>query len=267
MARGRQREMPMTAYDRMARDFDRRRPLPRGVPEAIRSAVLAELPTRPGLLDIGCGAGRIGWPFVAAGDAYTGVDLSFGMLRAFAARDLPCVPSLAEADGARLPFPDGTFDGVLLVQVLSATPGWRALLDGVRRVLTPRGMLFVGQSEAPDDGLDARMKQRMAEILATMGEHPYQRRSRDDAFGWLARHTARTTKIVARWPTDRTPGGFIERHSAGVRFSALDQSVRTAAIAQIADWARATFGSLDASLAEVHTFHLHSHRFHEKVTS
>ena len=256
----------MTAYDRMARDFDRRRPLPSGVPDAIRAAVLADLPARPELLDIGCGAGRIGWPFAAAGDAYTAVDLSLGMLRAFAVRDLPRAPCLAQADGVNLPFPGATFDGVLLVQVLSGVTGWRALLDEVLRVLTPLGVLFVGQSKAPDDGIDARMKQRMAEILAAMGEHPYQRHSKDDAFDWLARHAARTTGIVAQWRMDRTPRAFIERHGAGARFSALGEPARTAAMAQIADWARATFGSLDAPFAEIQTFELHVHRFHRKAT-
>jgi ubiquinone/menaquinone biosynthesis C-methylase UbiE len=256
----------MTAYDRMAGEFDRRRPLPRAVPEMIRDAVLAELPARPALLDIGCGTGRIGWPFAAAGDAYTGVDLSPGMLHAFTNRDLPRPPRLALADGARLPFPDAAFDGVLLVQVLSAAHGWRALLDEVRRVLAPGGALFVGQSKAPDDGLDARMKQRMAEILAVMGEHPYERKPKEDAFGWLARHTARVTRIVAQWPMRRTPRAFIERHCTGSRFSALPEPVRTAATAQIGEWARTTIGSLDALSAEVQTFELLIHRFHEKAT-
>ena len=42
--------------------------------------------TRPRLLDLGAGTGRIGWPFVAAGDDYVGVDLSLGMLREFVRR-------------------------------------------------------------------------------------------------------------------------------------------------------------------------------------
>ena len=41
---------------------------------------------RARLLDLGAGTGRIGRPFVAAGDDYVGVDLSLGMLREFARR-------------------------------------------------------------------------------------------------------------------------------------------------------------------------------------
>src|SRR5579864_5842737 len=98
----------MSVYDDMAPDFDRRRALPDGVPEAIRDAVLrAGLPPRPRLLDLGAGTGRIGWPFVRAGDDYTGADLSFGMLRAFADRDPGA--RLIRADGAVLPFRDASF--------------------------------------------------------------------------------------------------------------------------------------------------------------
>src|SRR5215472_15152024 len=80
------------AYDAAAPSFDRHRALPDGVAEAIRTAVMAAVGgvPRPGLLDIGAGAGRIGHTFVAAGDNYVGVDLSFGMLRAFLHRATCC---------------------------------------------------------------------------------------------------------------------------------------------------------------------------------
>jgi hypothetical protein len=59
----------VTIYDRLASSFDRQRPLPEDVPNAIRRAVLGvDLPPRPRLLDLGAGSGRIGRPFVEAGD-------------------------------------------------------------------------------------------------------------------------------------------------------------------------------------------------------
>jgi predicted TPR repeat methyltransferase len=55
------------------------------LPRAVRAAVLAALATpAPRLLELGAGTGRFGRPFVAAGDAYVGIDLSFGMLQEFA---------------------------------------------------------------------------------------------------------------------------------------------------------------------------------------
>jgi len=75
-------ETSVSAYDALAPRFDRDRVVPDGVPQAIRLAVLAAAPVaRPMILDLGAGTGRIGWPFVAAGDDYVGADLSFGMLR------------------------------------------------------------------------------------------------------------------------------------------------------------------------------------------
>ena len=256
----------MTVYDRLAPGFDRQRPLPEGVPGAIRSAVLAELAANPRLVDVGCGAGRIGWPFVAAGDAYTAVDLSLGMLRRFASRELPNPPRLAQADATRLPFPDAVFDGVLLVQVLSGANHWRDLLQEVRRILHPGGALFVGQSMAPDDGIDVRMKQRLAEILDEMNEHPYQRKSKDDAFGWLERRANLTIRHVAQWPMSRIPRQFTERHGTGARFSALPRDVQAAAMARLTEWAQVTFGTLDAPMAEVQCFELRIYRFHPEAT-
>jgi ubiquinone/menaquinone biosynthesis C-methylase UbiE len=110
----------MSVYDSRASDFNRRRELPPGVPDAIRAAVLkACVEGSPRLLDVGAGAGRIGIPFVSAGDHYTGCDLSFGMLRVFASQ---APARLVQADGALLPFRDKAFDAVVLVQVLSSVP-------------------------------------------------------------------------------------------------------------------------------------------------
>src|SRR5262245_15056469 len=104
-----------SAYDDAAPTFDCYRALPIGVPEAIRAAILNSISasSRPHLLDLGAGSGRIGWPFVVAGDDYVGVDLSSGMLREFAQRAATrggVSPRLVQADGQLLPFRDATFD-------------------------------------------------------------------------------------------------------------------------------------------------------------
>ena len=97
------------------------------------SAILGSIgAARPRVLDLGAGTGRIGWPFVAAGDDYVGVDLSFGMLREFARRSRESMPAprLVQADGERLPFRDATFDAVLLIQVFGAARVGARLVDG-----------------------------------------------------------------------------------------------------------------------------------------
>ena len=125
------------AFDSVAPTFERHRALPDGAPEAIRAAVLGAVDaSSPRLLDLGAGTGRIGIPFVAAGDDYVGVDLSFGMLGAFAQRGGGGrAPRLVQADGEHLPFRDATFDAVMLIQVFGGMRGWRRLLVEARRVL------------------------------------------------------------------------------------------------------------------------------------
>jgi ubiquinone/menaquinone biosynthesis C-methylase UbiE len=255
----------MSVYDAMAPDFDRRRALPDGVPETIRHTVLGSgLPPRPRLLDLGAGTGRIGWPFVRAGDDYTGADLSFGMLRTFTDRHRGV--RLTQADGAMLPFRDATFDAVMLIQVLSGVSGWRRFLADAVRVLRPAGALIMGRVVAPDDGVDAQMKIRLAAILHSMDIHPYRDTPRDDALSWLVRQMPDPTILTAAdWVAERTPRGFIERHGSGARFSMLADTVRRDAMRRLGVWAADRFGSLDTVRAERHRFELIIHR-HQQGT-
>ena len=255
----------MSVYDTMAPDFDRRRALPDGVPETIRATILGAMGTdRPAILDLGAGAGRIGRCFVRAGDDYFGADLSFGMLRTFANR--VAVACLVQADGACLPFADATFDAVLLVQVLSGAHGWRPLLTDSMRVLRLGGALIAGRVVAPDDGIDVRMKARLAVILDGMDVHPYRDKPRDDALSWLVRTMPdRVVSTVAAWTAERTPAAFLERHGSGARFSVLDPTVKQEAMRQLAEWAVGQFGSLDARFAEHYGFQLTIHRSQQGI--
>jgi SAM-dependent methyltransferase len=253
----------MNVYDLMASGFDRRRPLPDGVPETIRTAVLGSVTAdRPAILDLGAGAGRIGRCFVRAGDDYIGADLSFGMLLAFAGS--VAAPRLVRADGARLPFANAAFDAVLLVQVLSGAHGWRHLLTDAMRVLRPGGVLIAGRVVAPDDGIDARMKAHLATILDGMDVHPYRDKPRDDALSWLVRTMPdRHVLTAATWTAERTPAAFLERHGGGARFRVLDEGVKRDAMRQLAGWAGEQFGSLDAVFTEAFRFELIIHRLQQ----
>ena len=249
-------------FDAGAARFDRHRSLPEGVLQAIRAAVLAAtgVPS-PRLLDLGAGTGRTGRAFVKAGDNYVGVDLSLGMMREFAQR-VAQPPPLAQADGERLPFADKTFDAVLMVQVFGGMRGWRRVLAETRRVLRPPGALVLGRTIAPSDGLDARMKARLSRILVDLGAEAQTHNAREDAQGWLGRAARRrSSAVAATWEAPRTARGFLDRHRDGARFSALPKPLKDQSLHRLADWAAATFGSLDAAVREQHAFELQFYEF------
>jgi ubiquinone/menaquinone biosynthesis C-methylase UbiE len=255
------------AFDASVRSFDRHRALPDGVPEVIRASVLGAIggASRPRVLDLGAGTGRIGRAFVTARDDYVGVDLSFPMLRAFvekrAVPDAPA-PRLVQADGRRLPFDDATFDAVLLMQVFGGMGDWRQVLGDVRRVLRPDGAIMIGRTMTPDDGVDSQMRRSLAELLDAMKVKPDLVNVREDAQRWLA-EAARSHRCVvaATWKTDRSPRGFLDRHATGARFLRLPQPTRRDSLAQLADWAVLKFGSLDTVCTEEHAFALDIYRF------
>jgi len=246
----------VNAYDSLAPVFNRRRKLPDGVPVRVRDVVRGAVAAAdPSILDLGAGAGRFAGPFLAAADRYVAVDLSQGMLREL--RSGFAGARLIRADAARLPFADGSFDIVLLMQVLSHLHNWRRALIDVLRSVTPGGVLAVGRVVAPENGVDHAMKTRLADILATMDCFPYRDRPRDDALAWLGRRLPNhTMHVAASWRACRAPGAFLERHVGGVRFSALPAHIRADAVRQLTDWALTEYGALDHAEPEEHRFEL-----------
>ena len=256
-----------SVYDSVAPSFDLHRPLPEHVPSAIRTAVLdaVEAASRPRLLDIGGGTGRVGRAFVAANDDYVAVDLSLGMLDEFArwCDRAGYRPALAQADGRRLPFRDDAFDAVLLIQVVGAAEGWHALAKEARRVLRPAGgALVIGRAVAPESGVDAQMKHRLATVLQDLGVPSHQTKSRAVLQRLLETEALASTKtLAATWVAEHSPSMFLSRQKTGARFSRLPPAVQATALGNLSEWAVARFGSLDSAFSEQHAFELHMYKF------
>lgn len=258
-------------YDTIADRFEQQRALPDGAAQAVRAAVLTAIGPleRPRLLDLGAGSGRFGWPFVTAGDDYIGVDLSAGMLRVFAARNIGGKRSLlVQADGGALPFADGCFDAVLLIAVFGDLPDWRPLIDEARRVLRAGGWLITGGTFAPDDGIDERMKQRLDTLLDERLPQLQRRQRgngrRQDAVAHLTAAAADTALVTAAsWSVGRCARAFLNRHAGGARFSRLPLAAREDALRALADWAQTEFGTLDAVFPETHRFEIRLFTFAE----
>jgi SAM-dependent methyltransferase len=95
------------------------------------------------ILDVGCGSGPLFAALRARGAFVTGIDKSAGMLE-LARRRLGGDADLQVADlGGLLPFPDATFDDVIVSLVLHYLEDWGPALAELRRVLKPRGRVLV----------------------------------------------------------------------------------------------------------------------------
>ena len=207
--------------------------------------------------------GRIGWPFVAAGDDYVGVDLSFGMLRAFAAASgRParrwCRPTARAAVRRR------GFDAVMLVQVFG---GMRAGAGCSTRRGACCGRPARSSSAArstPEDGVDARMKRSSLSILEG------DRRAAPQP---ATRATTRSAGFeAARRDTPASSPRHGSAHAHAARLSRAPphrRAVLRAARPVKARGARASsapgpsgaFGSLDAASSERHAFELQLSHF------
>jgi SAM-dependent methyltransferase len=252
------RQPGTSAFDATAATFERDRPLPSGAPEAIRLAILqaVRVPAPARVLDLGAGTGRFGKAFVAAGDFYAGVDTSLAMLREFRAASNNGF--LAQADGRQLPFCNGAFDLVLLMQVLSSVGDWQSVLNEARRVLRPGGSVVIGHTVSPESGIDTQLKRRLRDILEEMQVDWHQpRESRRQALAFLESISKlHTHSLAASWNVNTTAREFLQRRRTGARFAALPVDIREQALEKLRAWAETMFGSVDAGFQEQRNFEL-----------
>lgn len=247
-----------STFDVTASSFEMYRALPPGAPEAIREAIwkASGRTFKARILDLGAGTGRLGKAFVQAHDAYVGVDLSMAMLREFSSQ---CrTACLVQASGEQLPFRDGGFEMVLLIQVLSGTENWRQLLLEVYRVLAKRGVIVAGKTVTPAEGVDAQMKRQLSAILDDMGVAFHEsKKARKQALAWLESNSSRYTHVCATsWSKERRPREFLRRHRTAARFAALPAAVQEESLRRLATWAEKKFSSLEKAFPEEHSFEL-----------
>jgi SAM-dependent methyltransferase len=103
--------------------------------------VTRHFPPSDRLLDVGCGTGWLARHF----ERYTGVDASPAAVEEAVrhGRDV----CLADVDD-RLPFPDESFDGVVLKDLLEHVADPVAVVAEARRVLRPGGRVFASSPDA-----------------------------------------------------------------------------------------------------------------------
>ena len=108
---------------------------------------------RKAILDIGCGAGHLSRALSADGAAVTGIDPGEAAL----AKARAAVPEarFEAASAQALPFPDGAFDGAVMLNSLHHVPDPAAALAEAARVLGPGARLVVVEPLAEGTFFDA----------------------------------------------------------------------------------------------------------------
>ncbi len=107
-------------------------------PERLRE--LLKLPSEGWLLDAGGGTGRVAEALCGQADNIVVVDASAAMLHQ--TREKPCLEA-ARSHVERLPFPDATFERILVVDAFHHFAEHQAAVADLMRVLKPGGRLVV----------------------------------------------------------------------------------------------------------------------------
>jgi demethylmenaquinone methyltransferase/2-methoxy-6-polyprenyl-1,4-benzoquinol methylase len=127
-------------FDLLAPLYDRLMP----PPERDQLEAIVQLPTSGRLLDAGGGTGRVAQAFAGTARLVVVADASLKMLaKAKAKESLEAVGSRTEA----LPFPDGSFERVLVVDAFHHLEDQTTSLAELWRMVAPGGLLVI---EEPD---------------------------------------------------------------------------------------------------------------------
>lgn len=133
------------------------------------------LNTRKGsLLEVGVGTG-LSLPAYGAHLSVTGVDYSPEMLsraeEKVARLGLSHVHGLRQMDARRLDFPDGAFDTVVAMYLVSVVPEPERVISEMARVCRPGGEVVVLNHFARDHGMMARIERAFAPFANQLGWH------------------------------------------------------------------------------------------------
>lgn len=159
-------------YQQIARFYDR---LIEPIQAGVRRTSVELVSPRPGwqVLDVGCGTGTGMAPYVEAGCAVTGVDVSAAMLEQAASR-MGDRAELIHTDGDGLPFGDDRFDLVTTSMVLHEVPADKRVpfVAEMARVTKPAGrLLFIDFRIGPLRGWRGPAARAISVVMERLSGH------------------------------------------------------------------------------------------------
>jgi phosphatidylethanolamine/phosphatidyl-N-methylethanolamine N-methyltransferase len=127
------------------------------------------------VLEVGVGTG-LALPLYSAAQRVTAIDFSEEMLdkarNKVKAQKLDHVVELRQMDARQLDFPDGHFDWVVAMHVLSVVPEPERVMAEIARVCKPGGKVVITNHFTNERGISGWMERITAPLASLLGWHP-----------------------------------------------------------------------------------------------
>ncbi len=134
------------------------------------------------VLDIGAGTGRVAIAFARLGFDVVALEPSLPMLGELRSKAPEQRIQLVAGEGARLPFAEGRFDGVVLARILYLMSDWQAVLQQARDALKPGAHLFHEWGNGHPDETWVQIRERARALFHSAGiESPFHPGARAEA--------------------------------------------------------------------------------------
>jgi SAM-dependent methyltransferase len=244
-------------FDHAAAGYDARS----GIPVDKRDGIVRALASLVGLascdvlLELGAGTGQLGAFFPALGVEYIGLDASAPMLELFEQR-LPATkpPSirLIRTDIDRdWPVQSTTVHTVFSSRAAHLFDPEHVVAEVLRVAHPARATFTLGRVQREEHGIRSRLRREMRSLLAARGFAPRdgERGQRRILDAFRARGATPVGPIVAAaWPVRTTATSVLGawREKPGLGGIEPPEATKASILAELADWAAARFGSLDA---------------------
>ncbi|MCC6534003.1 MAG: class I SAM-dependent methyltransferase [Burkholderiales bacterium] len=152
------------------------------------------------VLEVGCAAGFVARGLAPRVGRYTGVDLARAPL-SVARRIAPSNCAFRRADGARLPFPDHSFDAAFCYDVFTNFPTFAAgahIVAEMLRVVRSAGRVLIGS--IPDEDCKQAYERRVAEVAKELDSRYGPVRPRPPSTGFRPLSTRLLARVVRSQP-------------------------------------------------------------------
>jgi SAM-dependent methyltransferase len=250
------------SFDRAADFYDATRGDTPETVERITRSILELTQATPStrILEVGIGTGRIAAPLIARGLNVTGLDLAREMMNRLKGKFAAGTPlRLVQGDASALPFADATCDAGIAVHVFHVIAPWRQAIGELARVLRPNAVMLHSIHLRDRHSANVLLRDRWHALVEARGE-PWKRPGASNEEAIAAEFQALGAS-VDQIEVRRTTGSTIPRdeiadiaHRVSSDTWRVSDAVLQTTVAELTEWARGRFGSLDVPVPEEFVF-------------